>query len=144
MPLTEPAVRFSRNGLFTNIHINSYKAYTDYGVSSGSEADTFLNNPGSSSNKNFSSDSGDSAISALTSLSNDRIAQSLENYHSLHNIESVLLTQVHHKIERTYSNLLKLSPFLAENSSYGSLQIFIFRFLGKSAILKQLFSIFHS
>ena len=50
MPLTEPAVRFSRNGLFTNIHANSHKAYTDCGISSVPGADILLNTPDNSPN----------------------------------------------------------------------------------------------
>lgn len=40
MPLTEPAVRFSRNGLFISIPINNPK-YRNYGESLALEEDVF-------------------------------------------------------------------------------------------------------
>ena len=41
MPLTEPAVRFSRNGLFNITHINSHIKYKDCDKSPVLEADAF-------------------------------------------------------------------------------------------------------
>jgi hypothetical protein len=39
MPLTEPAVQFSSNGLFISIHFNNHRGCKDYGVSSVSVRD---------------------------------------------------------------------------------------------------------